>query len=58
MQNHLKFCPIFLVLVLPVIVTQATIVQDKFKKLDPGQNIPGTIGTELKTRSKTLCSDR
>ena len=58
MQNHLQFCQILLVLVSTVIVTQATIVQNKFKKLEPGESIMGTIGAELKTRSKILCSDR
>ena len=58
MKNGLQLSQILLVLMLLVIMTQATIVQNKFKKLDPGQNITGTIGAELKTRSKILCSDR
>ena len=58
MENSLQFRQILFVLTLPVIMTQANVVQNKFQKLQPGQNITGTTGAELKTRSKILCSDR
>ena len=58
MENCLQVCKILLVLVLPVIVTQATIVQNKFEKLDSGQNITGTIGAEIKARSRRECAVR
>ena len=57
-ENCLQVCKILLVLVLPVIVTQATIVQNKFEKLDSGQNITGTIEAEIKVRSRRECGVR
>ena len=58
MENCLHVCKILLVLMLPVIVTQATIVQNKFEKLDSRQNITGTIGAEIKARSHRECAVR
>ena len=58
MKNHLQLSQILLVLILPVIVAQATVVQNNFKKLDPEQNITGTIGAELKSGSHQECSLR
>ena len=58
MIDHFQFCQIFLVLMLPVVVTQVTVVQNNFRKLEPGQNITGTIGAELKTGSHQECSLR
>ena len=58
MENCAQFKQILLVLMLSAIVTQVTVVQNRFKKLEKGQNITGTIGAEIKTRSKILCSDR
>ena len=58
MENCVQVCEILLILVLPVIVTQATVVQNKFKKLDPGQRIIGTIGAEIKARSRRECAVR
>ena len=58
-EKCLQFRQTLLVLILlPAIATQATFVQNRLKKLETGQNITGTIGAELKTRSKILCSDR
>ena len=45
-------------MMLPVIVTQVTVVQKRFKKLDPEQNITGTLGAELKAGSSQECSLR
>ena len=58
MENHLQFNQILLVLLLPVIVTQATFVQNTFEKLEPGQNITGKIGAEIKARSHQECAVR
>ena len=58
MENCLQVCEILLVLMLPVIVTQATIVQNKFEKLDSEQNITGKIGAEIKARSRRECAVR
>ena len=58
MENCLHVCKILLVLLLPVIVTQVTIIQNKFEKLDSGQNITGKIGAEIKARSRWECSVR
>ena len=58
MENCLQVCEILLILVLPVFVTQATVVQNKFKKLDPGQRIIGVIGAEIKARSRRECAVR
>ena len=40
------------------ILLQATFVQTLYEKLEPGQNITGTIAAELTTRSKIECSGR
>ena len=58
MENCLHFNQILLVLALPVLVTQATVVQNKFKKLEPGESIMGTIGAEVKARSRRECAVR
>ena len=58
MENCLQACKILLVLMLAVIVAQATIAQNKFEKLDPGQNITGKIGGEIKARSRRECAVR
>ena len=38
-----------------VCVTQTTVVQNRFKKLQSGQSIMGKIGAELKARSSQEC---
>ena len=58
MENCLQVCKILLVLMLPVIVTQATFVQNRFEKLDPGQRIIGAIGAKIKARSRQECALR
>ena len=58
MVDHLLFNRILLVLLVTVYATQATIVQSKYKKLEPGLNVTGTVVTEFKTRSKLQCSNR
>ena len=58
MENHLQFNQILLVLLFPVFVTQATFVQNTFEKLEPGQNITGAIGAEIKARSHQECAVR
>ena len=57
-EKCLQFNQILLVMMLPVIGTQATVVQKRFKKLDPEQNIKGAIGAELKTESLEECAVR
>ena len=57
MMCHIQFKWIVVAVVLPA-VTQASIVKNKFKKLDSGQNITGEIGAELKTRSRLECASR
>ena len=49
---------ILLLLMLPVIVTQVTVVQNFFKKLDSGQRIIGAIGAEIKARYRGECALR
>ena len=59
MEHRLQFSWILLLLLMTVYATQTTsIVATKYKKLEPGQNITGTLLRELKTRSKLQCSDR
>ena len=58
MGNGVQFCQIFLVLMLPVIVAQATVVENNFRKLDSEQNITGTLGAEMKSGSRQECSLR
>ena len=60
MKHRLQFNPIFLVLLLmmTVPVTQGTVVKSKYRKIEQGQNITGTIRSEIKTRTKLECSDR
>ena len=55
MIDHFQFFQIFLILMLPVVATQATVVQNNFRKLDPGQNITGAIGAKLKAGSPQEC---
>ena len=56
MNNSLQLSQILLVLILRAIATKATFVQNTFKKLDPEQNITGTISVELKARSHQECA--
>ena len=58
MEHRLQINRILLVLLVTVCATQASIEHSKYKKLEPGQNITGTIVAELKTRSKLECSTR
>ena len=51
MRNRLQFCQILLVLMVPVIVTQETVVQNRFQKLDPGQSAMGKIEAQQKAGS-------
>ena len=48
MEHHLKSSQILLVLLMTICVTQATFVQNLYRKLEPAQNITGQIGTEHK----------
>ena len=57
MRNCLQLNWILLLLMI-VCVTQATIVPNKFRKLNSGENIAGKVGAELTVRSKLQCSDR
>ena len=55
----MEFQQIVFVLMTIGVQTQATnLVQSNFKKLEPGQNITGTILTEFHTRSKLQYSDK
>ena len=47
-----------MLLVTTVSAAKVTIVHNKFKKLESGKNIIGTVGSELTTKSKLQCSDR
>ena len=59
MQVLIQLKQILLVLlVTTVAATKAMIVHNKFKKLETGKNIKGTIASELTIRSKLQCSDR
>ena len=58
MKNHVQFYQIVLVLMLPVIVTQATVVQNRYEKLDPGQSILGRRAAEVKAGSHQECALR
>ena len=60
MEHRLLLNPTLLVLLLmmTVPVTQGTVVKSKYRKIEQGQNITGTIRSEIKTRSKLECSDR
>ena len=57
MKSYQQFSRILLLLMMSVCVVVATIVTNKFKKLEIGQNITGTIETETAT-SKLHCSNR
>ena len=39
-------------------ITEATVVQDMFKKMDPGKTITGKVGGELKATSLEECAIR
>ena len=54
MKHHLQFSNIFLVLL--VHPAQFIILEDTFNKLEPGQNINGTIAAQLTARTSTECS--
>ena len=59
MEVLIQLKRILLVLLMTTVVaTKETIVHNKFKKLETGKNIKGTIASELTTRSKLQCSDR
>ena len=55
-KYRLKFNQILLLMMMSVHVTQATFVQNLYKKLEPGQNITGQIGAEHKGISHIECS--
>ena len=48
---------VILLMMMTVGVTQVKIERKKYKKLDPGQNITGTVVAEFTSRSKLQCSD-
>ena len=58
MEQHHKFIHILLVLLMVIYTIQAAIVQNTFKKLDPGKDITGTVGAQFSTRSNIECSIR
>ena len=45
-------------LLITVYAIKVRIVHNKFKRLVSGENITGTIASELSARSKLQCSDR
>ena len=57
MKPRLQFNRILLVLLF-ISVSQPKIGLRKYQKLEPGQNITGTIMAEYTSRSKLQCSDR
>ena len=56
--HGLQFNRVVLLLMMTISTTRATIVPKMFKKLEAGHSITGTVGAELRTRSKIQCSDR
>ena len=56
MKQRLQFSSIFLLLLMVAHPAQSIILEDSFKKLEPGQNINGTIGVQLTARTNTECS--
>ena len=55
MEHCFQFNGIVVVLLITVYVTQATVVQNLYTKLEPGRNITGT-GTEQLAQSIAMCS--
>ena len=58
MGHHLLFNWNFVVLLLMVCVTEATFIQNIYNKTELGQNISGTVITELAIESNQECSVR
>ena len=58
MEQHYKFIHIPLVLLMVICTTQAAIVQNTFKKCDPGKDITGTVVALFSARSNIKCSIR
>ena len=59
MEHRLQFnWFVFVLLMVTVCTTQAAYLQNTYEKLKLGENIKGTIETELTARSKLHCSDR
>ena len=56
--HGLRFNRFVLLLMMTIYATRTTIVPTEFKKLEAGHSITGTVGAELRTRSKIQCSDR
>ena len=57
MSHQFQFSKIHLVLIL-CYATQAAIVEENFKKLEPGENITGTKIAELTVRTNMECYTR
>ena len=53
MEHRLQFTCI-----LPMLLVTVSATQNVYNKIDPGQNITGTIGTQLKRRSLQECTLR
>ena len=58
MKQHYKCIDILLVLLMVISTTQEAIVQNTFKKFDPGKDITGTVGAQFSARSNIECSIR
>ena len=58
MQPSLRFSQILLLLLILVCVTQAAILEEKFKKLGLGEKIKGTKVSELTVRTNMECYTR
>ena len=58
-QIEMKNTIILVIMVMvPIVMAKTSVVMKKFKKQYTRQNIIGTIGVELRARSKIICSDR
>ena len=57
-HNMEQFNRLILLLMTTLFVTQATIIQTFYDKVESGQNITGNITAELTTRSRIQCSNR
>ena len=58
MSHQLQFSQIHLVMLILCSVTQAAIVEENFKKLEPGENFTGTRIAELTVRTNMECYTR
>ena len=58
MEHRLQFTRILLVTMMTICMTQGTLVQKLYKKLEPGEDIAGVVIAEHKRVSSTQCSIR